>query len=302
MPHTLPDLFPGFATERIAHDGLIFYMRIGGAGPPLVCLHGYPQTHACWHRVASRLAERHTVIAMDLRGYGASSAPSGDAGHQRYSKRAMARDVVAVMAALGHTRFHVLGHDRGARVAYRLALDTPDAIDRLVVLDILPTVDVWDAIRWQSALKSYHWAFLAQPHPMPETLISAAPHLYVDHTLASWTRDKTLAAFDPSALAHYRALLTDPARVHAVCEDYRAGATFDRTLDAADRDAGRTIRAPTLLLWGSDYIGKGSVDPIIVWRSWAPDVTGTEIVSGHFLVEENPDAVLAAVMPFLGAE
>jgi len=299
------DLFPGFATHRIVHDGVTLHARVGGSGPPLVLLHGYPQTHVCWHRVAPKLAETHTIVAMDLRGYGASSAPDGggatDAGHAVYSKRAMARDVVAVMAALGHARFAVMGHDRGARVAYRLALDSPEAITRLVLLDILPTVEQWDNMRWQSAMRAYHWAFLAQPAPLPETLIAGAPAYYVDHTLASWTRDGTLAALEPAALAHYRALLADPARAHAVCEDYRAGATYDREADAVDRAADRRITTPTLLLWGSDYLGRGAVNPLDIWRRWCTDVRGEAIVSGHFLVEENPEAVLAAVGSFLDA-
>lgn len=299
------DLLPGFSDDRVPCNGLEFHTRVAGSGPPLVLLHGYPQTHACWHRIAPRLAATHTVVAMDLRGYGASSAPPGGGGadpdHRVYSKRAMARDVIGVMAALGHSRFAVMGHDRGARVAYRLALDEPAAVDRLVILDILPTYEQWNNMRWQSALKAYHWAFLAQPEPMPETLIAGAGRSYIDHTLASWTRDKTLACFDPSALAHYRALFADPARIHAICEDYRAGATCDRESDAVDRVAGRRIEAPTLLLWGSDYLGKGAVRPLDIWQSWCADVSGAEILSGHFLAEENPEATLAAVLAFLDA-
>lgn len=302
----LSELYPRFATHHFNNGVATLHARTAGSGPPLVLLHGYPQTHVCWHRVAPRLAETHTVVAMDLRGYGASSAPDGgglaDPKHEVYSKRTMARDVIAVMAALGHDRFAVMGHDRGARVAYRLALDSPEAVTRLVLLDILPTIEQWDNMRWQSALRAYHWAFLAQPFPLPETLIAGAPTHYVEHTLASWTRDGTLAALEPAALAHYHALLAAPARVHAVCEDYRAGATYDREADAADRAAGRLITTPTLLLWGSDYLGKGAVNPLDVWRRWCTDLRGGEIVSGHFLAEENPDAVLAAVRPFLDGD
>lgn len=300
MPQ-LPELFPGFATEMLEVDGLKFFARVGGSGPPLLCLHGYPETHACWHRIAPKLAESHTVVAMDMRGYGQSSAPPSDAAHLNYAKRTMARDCIGVMRALGHSQFSVMGHDRGARVAYRMALDHPGAIDRLVILDILPTVEVWDAMRADSARKSYHWLFLAQPTPMPETMIAADPDFYIDHTLASWTGDKTLDRLSPDALAHYRSFFRERQRIHAVCEDYRAGFTFDRTLDGQDRDGGRRIAAPTLVLWGSDYLGTGALNPLDVWRRWCTDVTGQEIISGHFLMEENPDDTLAAIVPFLSA-
>ena len=295
----LPDLFPGFAEHRVEVDGLAFHARSGGAGPALLCLHGYPQTHACWHRLAPRLAEHFTVVVMDLRGYGASSAPPGDSDHNHYAKRTMAQDCVAVMRALGHRRFNLMGHDRGARVAYRLALDTPAAVDNLILLDIIPTVEQWDATDADRAIKSYHWQFLAQPNPLPETLIAASPTFYLDQTLASWTADKTLGAIDERALAHYRALFADPARIHALCEDYRAGATVDRRIDAGDRDGGRRIGARTLILWGSDYLGKGAINPLDVWQHWCDDVSGEMITSGHFLAEENPDDTLAAILRFL---
>ena len=295
----MPDLFPGFTTHRLEVDGLTFHARSGGTGPALLCLHGYPQTHVCWHRIAPRLAQGHTVVLMDLRGYGQSSAPAGNPDHSQYSKRAMAKDCVAVMRALGHQRFHVMGHDRGGRVAYRLALDTPDAVDKLIVLDIIPTVEQWDVMDANRAIKSYHWQFLAQPAPLPETLIESSATFYLDQTLASWTMDKTLSAFDEQALSHYRALFADRERIHAVCEDYRAGATFDRTVDAEDRADGRRIAAPTLLLWGSDYLGKGAVNPLDVWKRWCDSVTGHAITSGHFLVEENPEDTTATIVAFL---
>jgi haloacetate dehalogenase len=295
----LPELFPGFATETVNHDGLQFHARVGASGPPLLCLHGYPETHACWHRVAPKLAETHTVVAMDLRGYGQSSASPGDASHLQYAKRTMANDAIAVMHALGYDKFSVMGHDRGARVAYRMALDHPAVLDKLIILDILPTIEVWDAMRWDSAIRSYHWPFLAQPEPLPETLIAANPDHYINHTLASWTRDRTLDVLAAEALEHYRAFFRDRTRIHAICEDYRAGATFDRKVDGQDRDAGRRIEAPTLVLWGSDYIGAGTSDPLAVWRRWCSNVEGREITSGHFLMEENPVDTLAAVVPFL---
>ncbi|HUS97862.1 MAG TPA: alpha/beta hydrolase, partial [Hyphomicrobiaceae bacterium] len=290
----------GFSSSTIAVGDLRFFVRAGGSGPPLLCLHGYPETHACWHRVAPELAKSHTVIAMDLRGYGQSSAPTstGD-NHVQYSKRTMAADCVAVMQALGYDKFSVMGHDRGARVAYRLALDHSAVLDKLVILDILPTVEVWDALRAESALKSYHWAFLAQPAPMPETMISADPEFYIDHTLRSWTQDRSLERLDPGALAHYRSFICERPRIHAICEDYRAGATFDRAADAQDRDDGRKIEAPTLLLWGADYLGKGASNPLEVWQRWCTTLEGCEINSGHFLMEENPADTLSAVLPFL---
>jgi haloacetate dehalogenase len=301
----LPDLYPGFATRRIRTSGADIHCRIGGSGQPLVLLHGYPQTHVCWHKVAPTLARHCTLVIPDLRGYGASSTPpstrASDPDHAVYSKRAMALDIKELMATLGHTRFMVAGHDRGARVAYRLALDHPDCVSRLVPIDILPTVEVWDALRWRSAIGSYHWAFLAQPFPLPETLIAANAALYVEHTLSSWTADRRLDAFSPAALQHYRQALTTPERVHAICEDYRAGATFDREADEADRARGHTIACPTLTLWGSDYIGKGTSSPREVWLRWAPDLVGVEIKSGHFLAEENPTDTLAALLPFVAS-
>jgi haloacetate dehalogenase len=200
------------------------------------------------------------------------------------------------MRALGHDRFAVAGHDRGARVAYRLALDHPDAIAALAVLDIIPTGEVWRRAGAQWALRAYHWPFLAQPHPLPETLIGKDPVFYLDYTLASWAKPRDLSPFAPEALAHYRALLQDPARVHAVCEDYRAGATIDHTLDDADMAAGRRIACPTLVLWASHYLA-GS--PLEIWRPWCTDVSGAAIASGHFLAEENPQDTLAALVPFL---
>jgi haloacetate dehalogenase len=295
----LADLFPDFATRRFTAPAGHIFARVGGSGPPLLCLHGYPQTHVCWHRLAPALAGEYTVIVMDLRGYGQSSTPPSDPEHTVYSKRAMAADCIAVMRACGHERFIVMGHDRGARVGYRLALDHPESVAGLITLDILPTAEVWRRMTAESAFSAYHWQFLAQPHPLPETLIAAAPEYYVEHTLRSWTKDRTLSCFAPAALAHYRLLLGAPERVHAVCEDYRAGATIDRMADEADRNATHKITCPTLILWGSDYVGKGIADPLDVWRAWCTDVQGEQIVSGHFLAEEKPDATLSALRPFL---
>jgi haloacetate dehalogenase len=295
----LPDLYPGFAERRIeTAPGVEIFARVGGSGPALLLLHGYPETHVCWHRVAPELARHCTLVMPDLRGYGASSAPPGDAEHTLYSKRAMAEDCLALMRALGHSRFMVAGHDRGGRVAYRLALDHPEAVSALIPIDIIPTGEVWRRANAGWALSAYHWSFLARPHPMPETMIGATPVYYLEYTLASWTRTRDLTPFTPEALAHYRALMTTPASVHAICEDYRAGATIDRVLDDADMAAGRRIACPTLLLHASDYLA-GS--PLDVWRPWCTDVRGASVTSGHFLAEENPHGTLAALVPFLEA-
>jgi haloacetate dehalogenase len=292
-----PDLFPGFAERRIkTSNGVEIYLRTGGAGPPLLLLHGYPQTHVAWHKIAPGLARQCTLVIADLRGYGASLAPPGDEEHHTYSKRAMADDCLSVMRALGHERFMVAGHDRGGRVAYRLALDHAGAVSALIPIDILPTAEVWRRTTAESMLKSYHWAFLAQPHPMPETLIAKDPVFYLEHTLKSWAKPRDLSPFAPAALEHYRALLTDPARIHAVCEDYRAGATIDRRRDDADFAAGHKITCPTFVLWARSYL---SGDPLDVWRTWCTNVTGASVDSGHFLAEENPQDTLAALVQFL---
>jgi haloacetate dehalogenase len=293
----LPDLFPGFATRRIETiGGVEIYVRMGGSGPPLLLLHGYPQTHVIWHKVAPDLARHCTLIIPDLRGYGASSAPLGDDDHLTYSKRAMAEDCLTVMRELGHPRFMVAGHDRGGRVAYRLSLDHPEAVTALVPVDIIPTAEVWRRITPEAAVRAYHWQFLAQPFPLPETLIGKDPLYYQEHTLKSWAGSHDLTPFSPGALAHYHALMQDPARVHACCEDYRAGAGIDRTLDEADLAAGRKVRCPTLVLHSATYL-KGN--PLEVWRAWCTDVRAATVTSGHFLVEENPADTLAALIPFL---
>jgi haloacetate dehalogenase len=297
----LPELFPGFHRQTIEVAGAHIHVRRGGSGPPLLLLHGYPQTHAMWHRVAPALAARFSLVIADLRGYGQSSCPAGDRAHEGYSKRAMAKDMVEAMAALGHRRFAVAGHDRGGRVAYRMTLDHPGEVSRLAVLDIVPTHTMWHGLDMQLALKTYHWMFLAQPEPFPETMIAGAPLLHLEHTLASWTKDKSLAAFSDGALAHYRAACHDAERIHAWCEDYRAGASCDLAADEADRAAGRRIACPLLALWGSAGIPSETEGPLEVWREWADEVEGEAIDAGHFLCEENPDATVAAMLPFFSA-
>jgi haloacetate dehalogenase len=289
--------FAGFSAQDFALGEATIHARVGGSGAPLLLLHGYPQSHLMWARVAPALAERFTVVVPDLRGYGRSSAPPSHKG-ERYSKRVMAKDAAALMSALGHERFAVAGHDRGGRVAYRLALDHPEVVAKIAVLDIVPTGEMWAGMDAARAMAVYHWMFLAQPEPLPETLISAAPQTYLDHTLASWTGDVSLKSFAPEALEAYRAAFREPERVHATCEDYRAGATIDRALDDADRAAGRRIAAPLLALWGAKGIPAQGESPLDVWRRWASDVSGKGIACGHFLPEEAPEATAEALLAF----
>ena len=284
-----------------APDGTRIAVRVAGDGPPLVLLHGFPQNHRCWLPVLPRLAARHRCILLDLRGYGESDAPRDDPRHERYSKRRMAGDVATVLDALGIARAHVAGHDRGARVAYRLALDHPDRVDRLVILEVVPTAAFWDAWDAPLAMSAYHWTFLAQPAPMPERLIGADPAGWIDWTLRSWTGDGTLGAFGAEALASYRAQAADTARLAAMCADYRAGWHVDRTLDEADRAAGRRIAAPMLFVWARRGFPARTGDPAGIWRLWADDVADVAVASGHFAPEEAPDAVGAAMMDFLAA-
>jgi haloacetate dehalogenase len=295
----LADLFPGFAAHWIDCEAGRIFARTGGSGPPLLLLHGFPQTHVMWHRVAPRLAERFSLVVPDLRGYGWSSAPRSDEDHRTYSKRAMGRDIVAVMEALGHVRFALAGHDRGGRVGYRLALDEPGRISKLALLDIVPTVEMWEGMDAEKAMATYHWLFLAQPDGLPEKLIGAAPLAFLEHTLASWTAGKSLDEFDERALAHYRAAFAVPERIHALCEDYRAGAGPDRRDDEADRAAGRRVACPLLAIWGAGGFPAKGRSTLDVWREWADAVSGSSLDGGHFLAEENPDATAGALLAFL---
>lgn len=295
----LADLYPDFASRYVDTDAGRIFARIGGTGDPLLLVHGFPETGAMWHRVAPALAERFMVIIADLRGYGWSSAP-GSHGGEGYTKRVMGDDLVTLMEKLGHARFAYAGHDRGARVGYRLALDHPGRLTRLALLDIVPTVAVWEAIEAGTGVAP-HWPELARPEPEPETAIARDPDGYYSGLMARWTGDDSLAAFDPRALAHYRAGWGDPSRIHASCEDYRAGAKQDREADVADLAAGRAISLPVHVLASTGYLTKpGEETPLATWqRTFAPEATGTTIQSGHFMAEENPDAVRDALLGFL---
>jgi len=294
----LADLFPGFASQWINTSSGRIFARVGGKGPPLLLLHGFSETHVMWHRVAPQLADAFTLIIADLPGYGWSDMPDSDQDHLPYAKRAMARTIVDLMQRLGHVRFALAGHDRGGRVAYRLALDHPGRLSRLAVLDILPTYDYWERMNRLYALKIYHWAFLAQPYPLPETLIGANGEFFLKQKMASQTKSRTLDAIDPGALEHYLAPFRDPLRVHAMCEDYRAGATVDYEIDKADREAGNKITIPMLALWGDAGIASAAATPLDTWKQWATNVSGSPVDSGHFLTEENPDVTARLLKEF----
>lgn len=297
----LADLFPGFESHWVpSPEGKIF-ARSKGDGAPVILIHGFPQSHVMWHRVAPALASHFKVICMDLRGYGWSSAPRPDALNETYSKRAMGEDVLAVMEHFGIVQSHIVGHDRGGRVAYRLALDHPGRVSKLAVVDIVPTAAMWDLIEAPGSSVSPHWRGLSRPSPVPENEIKANPQALIDVTMASWTASKDLKSFDARAAAHYRAFVGDSSRIAAMCADYRAGATVDRAADDADRKAGKHITAPMLAIWGSVGIPAASPDPLSLWRPYAPAVTGKALKGGHFLPEENAADTVAALLEFLTA-
>ena len=262
----LADLFPGYASEWInTRSGRIF-ARVGGKGPPLLLLHGFSETHVMWHRVAPQLADRFTLIIADLPGYGWSDMPESDSDHTPYTKRAMAQTMIEAMEQLGHVHFALAGHDRGGRVAYRLALDHPGRLSQLAVLDILPTYDYWERMDRLYALKIYHWTFLAQPFPLPETLIGGNPDFFLRQKMASQTKSKNLDAIDPRALEHYLAAFRDPSRLHAMCEDYRAGAYADFEIDKADRDAARRSRSRCWRCGAMPASRGAAATPLDTWK------------------------------------
>lgn len=285
-------MFEGFEQSRIDTGGAVINARHGGSGPPLLLLHGNPQTHAMWHEVAPRLAEDFTVVATDLRVYGDSSKPPTGPDHAPYSKREMARDQVSVMRQLGFDKFFVCGHDRGGRVAYRMALDHPARVTKLAVLDIVPTGEVFRRADMAFGLGYWHWFFLAQPYDLPERMISADPELALFRN-----RPKIFA---PEALEEYRRCFSDPETIHAICEDYRAGATIDFTLDEEDLRAGRRIECPVLALWGRRGTLEEWYDVLGIWRDWAGDARGKALDCGHYLAEEAPDKTLDELRIFFG--
>ncbi len=282
-------LFEGFKLEMVDTGEATIRVRYGGSGPPLLLLHGHPQTHAMWHKVAPRLAQDFTIFAADLRGYGDSSKPPTTPDHEPYSKRAMARDQIALMKHFGYEQFNIAGHDRGGRCAYRLALDHPDSVLKVAVLDIIPTAEHFRRIHQDFALTYYHWFFLAQPYDLPERLINADPDHYYFHR---WGH-----LFDAEALEDYKRCVRNPATTHAMCEDYRAGATYDNALDESERGK-RKITAPLLVLWGGRNKLGVWYDVLDVWRDWAEDVRGRALDCGHYLPEEKPDETYAELRQF----
>ena len=294
------DLLPGFrrSSIRTAPDVEIAF-AVAGSGPPMLLLHGHPQTHAIWHRVAPTLARSFTVVLADLRGYGDSSKPPGAADHANYAKRAMAADMIAVMAGLGFQRFDILSHDRGARVAHRLAMDHPSVVRRLVLLDIAPTLAMYEQTSEDFARAYWHWFFLIQPSPLPERLILADPAAYVTDLMDG--RSSGLAPFDQRALAEYQRCLALPGSAHGLCEDYRAAAGIDLEHDRADRADGRTLTAPLLILWGANGVVERCFDVLAEWRRVAGDVRGQTLPCGHYIAEEAPDALLEQILPFFNA-
>lgn len=291
-------MFEGFREFDVAVTRTKIHGRHGGTGPPLLLLHGIPETHLMWHRVAPRLAERFSVVVTDLRGYGASGTPPSTDDHAPYAMRAVAADQVELMAQLGHQRFAVAGHDRGGRCAYRMALDYPEVVTALAVLDIVPTAEAFARADADFALGYWVWSFLAAPFPVPERLIAGAPAALVDHMLDSWSWDP--AAFSPELRAQYVQQFDDPGRVHAICEQYRAAATIDVAHDEADRDK-RRLRCPVLALWSASGPVDNWYEPLAVWRRWADHVHGGPVRAGHFLPEEAPDEITTALSGFFAS-
>lgn len=288
-------MFEGFERRQLETSGTTINFVIGGDGPPLLLLHGYPQTHVMWHKIAPRLAQDYTVVAADLRGYGDSGKPHGDPEHLLYSKRAMAQDQVEVMEQLGFDSFLLVGHDRGARVSHRLTKDHPQQVRKLAVLDIIPTHRMFQVVNKEMATNTYHWFFLIQPYDFPERLIGAAADYFIRYRFER-VRDSA-QVFPTEAVEEYVRCFCDPAAIHATCEDYRAGASIDLVHDEADLDD--KVGCPVLVLWsGTGYVGR-SQDVLQVWREYATDVGGQSLPCGHYLAEEMPDETYDALRGFL---
>jgi haloacetate dehalogenase len=291
-------LFPGLHHHQVPVDeGVEIDALVGGSGPPLLLLHGHPQTRAMWHKVAPTLARTRTVVLADLRGYGDSSKPAGLPDHANYSKRVMARDQLRLMQALGHERFDILAHDRGARVAHRLAQDHADRVGHMVLLDVAPTLAMYEQTSRAFAIAYWHWFFLIQPAPLPERLIQADPAAYVRDVIGR--RSAGLAPFTPQALAAYERAMALPGAAHGLCEDYRAAAGIDLAHDLADRNAGRHLKTPTLVLWGEHGVVHSCFEPLLEWQRVATQVKGQGLPCGHYIAEEAPGLLLERVLPFL---
>ena len=290
-------LFPGFEVGRFQSSDAQIHYRKAGAGEPVLLLHGYPQTHACWHRIAPALARRYTVVCPDLRGYGDSSKPVGLADHANYAKRAMAQDMVALMASLGFEKFHLVGHDRGGRVSHRLAADHSERVHTLTVMDISPTLRMFERTDMAFARAYYHWFFMLQPPPLPEQMLQGQVPFNILGRVGREEPD--LSKFDPEAVQEYVRCFADPAAIHASCEDYRAAGTIDLEHDRADRAAGRKLTMPVLTLWGAEGVVGTMFDCLADWREVATKVTGRAMPCGHFIPEEAPEEALAEIEAFL---
>ncbi|MFO7529984.1 MAG: alpha/beta hydrolase [Marinobacter sp.] len=288
-----------FEYRQVNAGGITINVAHAGSGRPLLLLHGYPQNHLMWHKVALELAGEFHVICCDLRGYGDSDKPDSDSEHLAYSKRQMAVDMVAVMGAFGHEQFSVVGHDRGARVAHRLCLDFPDRVDRACVMDIAPTLHMFEHTDQNFATGYYHWFFLIQPDGLPEHMIGLDPDYYLREKLRRWSAPG--AEFDPGAVADYIRCFSAPETIHASCEDYRAAATVDLDHDRADRDAGRKVVCPLLVLWGKKGFVNRTYDVLSVWRDYGSNVQGKALECGHFLPEEAPEPVIDELRRFMTA-
>lgn len=290
-------------TKTVATDETEIAIRMVGSGPPLLLLHGFPQTSLMWRSVAPLLARRFTVVCGDLRGYGQSGCPVSTPEHTPYSKRTMARDMVAVMERLGHSRFSVAGHDRGGRVAYRMALDHPERVERLALFDLVPTHTARELADARFALAFWPWSLLAQPEPLPERVLVASADAIVDHAFATWGSSSHV--LPPDVRAAYIEALAAPHHAHAICEEYRAAASLDRAHDEEDLVSGRRIRCPVLVLWSADgavgtwYQDRGG--PVGIWRTWCDDVQGDQMRGGHFFPEEDPIGIADRMLGFFGA-
>jgi len=296
-------LLENFDAQSVAGDGTPIFVRRDGTGAPLLLLHGFPQTHLMWHRVAPQLASRFHVVCADLRGYGSSGKPVSTADHAPYSKRAMARDLVRVMSTFGFERFCVAGHDRGARVAYRMALDFPAQVERLAVFDIIPTSEAFARADARFVQDFWPWSLLAQSAPLPERLIAADPGAIIDNAFADWGSDP--GSFPAALRTAYTDALRNPETIHSICEEYRAAATLDVSHDSADRAAGKLIECPVLVLWSKggplDTWYRDTGGPLAIWGDWAAQVTGRAIGGGHFFPEQNPDETVSELAAFLQA-
>ncbi|MET0984751.1 MAG: alpha/beta hydrolase [Steroidobacteraceae bacterium] len=295
---SIDGLFPGFRSQRINALGASNFLLVGGSGPPVLLLHGYPQTHCTWHRVAPELAKQYTVVIPDLRGYGESVAPS-DPGLEGFSKATLALDQIAIMEHLGFDRFAVVGHDRGARVGYRLALDHPTRVTGFASLTVVPTLEMWRSVSKAFAMNAYTWFLLAQPYDLPERLIGSDPDFFLNVSLTRMAGG--LDKLHPEALENYRAAFRRESVRHAMCEDYRAAAGIDAEKDLADEQVGRRMQCPVLILWAEHQVASGQPTPLHVWKRWADDVRGVPVRSGHLMPEEAPEAVLSELIPFLAS-